>query len=196
MAEDIDFSDILRNPHFSQFTALLSVPYGSMHWRQRHPEVPFWTRVKTITKLMHDGGIAHKNLRNQFINEFTTLIVELVSADPKLFYRTEDMDWFVQTLSGEYATLTMSMLFAAASSRQTYLTPAQIAEITGTSESNWRNKAAAGEIIGAVKAGKQWLVPKMSLQAYGTAVDIPGQVIEEEEMIDPATESSSNGVAQ
>ena len=180
MAEEIKFSDILRNPHFNQFVALISVPYRSMHWRQNHPKVPFWTRIKTITKLMHDGGLAHEGIRNQFIGEFSTLIVELVDADPRLFYRIEDMDWFVEALSGEYATVTMSMLFAMASSKQTYLTPAQIAEATDTAESTWRNKAAAGEIIGAFKAGKQWLIPTTSLRAYGVTVELDGQTIDED----------------
>jgi hypothetical protein len=189
MTEEIDLSAILRNPHFSQFAALLSVPLRSMRWRQNHPEVPFWTRVQTISKLMHDGGIAHKNLRTQFIEEFTTLIVELISADQRLFYRIEDMDWFVHILSGEYATVTMSMLFAIASSKQTYLTPAQIAKHTDTAESTWRNKAAAGEIIGAFKAGKQWLIPTTSLRAYGVNVEMSGQEIEEEEMTEESRES-------
>ncbi len=184
MTEEIKYGDILRNPHFSQFVALISVPYRSMHWRQNHPKVPFWTRIKTITKLMHDGGLAHENLSNQFIGEFTTLIVELVDADPKLFYRIEDMDWFIEALNGEYATVTMSMLFAMASSRPSLVTPAQIAEATGTSESNWRNKAAAGEIIGAFKAGKQWLIPTISLQAYGVNVEIDGQILDEESEAD------------
>lgn len=181
MAEDIKFADILRNPHFSQFAALLSVPYRSMWWRKRHPEVPFWSRINTITRLMHDGGLAHKSLRDQFIEEFTTLLMELVEADQKLYYRMEDMDWFLETLSGQYATVTMAMLFAMASAKQTYLTPMEIAEATNTSESNWRNKAAAGEIIGAFKAGKQWLIPTTSLRAYGVSVEIPGQVVEEDE---------------
>ncbi|MCE7937761.1 MAG: DNA-binding protein [Chloroflexi bacterium CFX6] len=44
-----------------------------------------------------------------------------------------------------------------------YLTPAEAAALTGTSESGWRNKAASGSIPGAVKKGKQWLLPRAAL---------------------------------
>ena len=47
----------------------------------------------------------------------------------------------------------------------TEMTPAQIAAATGTAESTWRNKAARGEIPGAHKAGKQWLIPRAVLRA-------------------------------
>lgn len=180
--EDIKLGDIVRNPHFAQFAALLSVPQRSLLWRKKHPDVPFWLRMRTMVKLMHDGGLAHKKLRDQFAEQFTTLIAEVSQADPKLFYRKEDMDWFLSVINGQYATLTMSMLFAYSSAKSTYATPAQIAEATSTAESTWRNKAAAGEIIGAVKLGKQWLIPLLSLRAYGINIEnIAGQDVDEEE---------------
>jgi hypothetical protein len=181
MAEEFNFLEITHNPHFSQFVALLSVPYGSMRWRQKHPEIPFWTRVKTIFKFLHDGGLAHTNLRNQFIDEFSTLITELVESDPKLFYRVEDLDWFVEMLRGEYATVTMSMLFAMASCRQSYVTPVEAAVASGLAEITWRRRCERGDVIGALLKGKQWLIPTLTLQAYGYTVETPGQVIDEEE---------------
>lgn len=42
---------------------------------------------------------------------------------------------------------------------ENYLTPDEIAERTGDAASGWRNKAAAGKIPGAIKKGKQWLIP-------------------------------------
>lgn len=44
-----------------------------------------------------------------------------------------------------------------------FLTPQEVAAATGTSDSQWRNKAAAGEIPGAIKKGKQWLLPRSVL---------------------------------
>jgi len=44
-----------------------------------------------------------------------------------------------------------------------YLTPYEIAILTDTNESTWRNKAARGELRGAVKKGKQWLIPRVAL---------------------------------
>lgn len=40
-----------------------------------------------------------------------------------------------------------------------WYTPVEAAALTGTSESGWRNRAAAGKIAGAIKKGKQWLIP-------------------------------------
>jgi hypothetical protein len=48
-----------------------------------------------------------------------------------------------------------------------YLTPAEISQITETAESTWRNKASNGEIPGAIKKGKQWLLPVSSIRNLG-----------------------------
>jgi hypothetical protein len=44
-----------------------------------------------------------------------------------------------------------------------YLTPYEIAMGTDTAESTWRNKAARGELRGAIKKGKQWLIPRSAI---------------------------------
>lgn len=41
---------------------------------------------------------------------------------------------------------------------------------SGMNESTWRNKAANGEIAGAVKKGKQWLLPVSVLRSRGIEV--------------------------
>jgi hypothetical protein len=48
-----------------------------------------------------------------------------------------------------------------------WLTPAEAAALTNTAESTWRNKAAAGQVPGAIKKGKQWLIPRAWLRAQG-----------------------------
>lgn len=47
------------------------------------------------------------------------------------------------------------------------LTPAEVAELTSTAESGWRNKCAAGAFPGAFKKGKQWLIPRSVLVDRG-----------------------------
>jgi len=59
----------------------------------------------------------------------------------------------VQALPGRAAT---DYLGAAGH----FWTPVEAARITGTAESGWRNRAAAGELPGAMKRGKQWLIPR------------------------------------
>jgi len=167
------YTDILKNPHFSQFAALLSVPYRSYQWRNQHPHIPFWLRTQELSKLLNGGGLAHPAMRDAFQEKFLKLINELRQADPRLKYSEEDIAWLIDTLQSEQASVAMSMLLAMASAKTTYATPVQIANATETNESTWRNRAASGEFVGAYKAGKQWLIPIMSLRACGITVDIP-----------------------
>jgi hypothetical protein len=51
----------------------------------------------------------------------------------------------------------------AAPPAEQWLTPAEAAELSGTSESHWRNRCAAGQVDGAFKKGKQWLIPRASV---------------------------------
>jgi|Deesub1362A_J573_1020465.scaffolds.fasta_scaffold00751_12 hypothetical protein len=40
-----------------------------------------------------------------------------------------------------------------------WLTTSEAAELTGESESTWRNRCARHDVPGAIKKGKQWLIP-------------------------------------
>lgn len=178
---EFKFSEVLDNPHFNQFVALLRRAM-SQHWRQRHPEVPSVraTLDYRLMKLAHDISKS-PIIKQDFLEEWVKLFASLIEADPRLYYRQEDMDWFLDVLDGEYATVTMSMLFAAASSRTEFVTPTQVAEATNTAESTWRNKSARGDFIGAWKVNShQWLIPVASLRAYGVTVDLSGQALDEE----------------
>jgi hypothetical protein len=106
------------------------------------------------------------------IATFTKLLTSISSADRHLSYTTDDLDWLVHLMDQdpqEYRPV-LKMLQAWFSAPDTLLTPAEVAEITVTAESTWRNKAARGEIPGAIKKGKQWLLPASVLRAQG--VDI------------------------
>lgn len=52
-----------------------------------------------------------------------------------------------------------------------WITPVEIARQTETSESYWRNAAAAGKLAGAAKKGKQWLIPRATVAAMGYEVE-------------------------
>ena len=56
-------------------------------------------------------------------------------------------------------TATAPAYVAVALIPRKYATAAEAAVFTGTSESSWRNRAAAGQFPGAVKRGKTWLIP-------------------------------------
>ena len=57
-------------------------------------------------------------------------------------------------VDGDYIELDTSVL------AELFITPAEAAALTNTAESTWRNRAAAGQVPGAVKKGKQWLLPR------------------------------------
>lgn len=154
------YTDILNHPSFQNIAATLRVPFRSTYWRQQHPDVPFWTLCNSLTDL--PGGPVHPD----WLSRWTALQVALAEADPSLVLSTEDVTWLLDWLEHEpasEATAVIAMLYAYASAPDETLTPAEIAAATGTAESTWRNKAAAGELAGAVKRGKQWLIPERIL---------------------------------
>lgn len=150
------FSDILANPHFNNLAAIIRVPFQSQGWKQqRSATVRFWTLIKEL-----DDARAEPFDKARWLVALSRLLVAITGADPTLSYTTDDLEWLVAQMDGAYAATVASMFMASFSAPDEMLTPAEIAAATGTAESSWRNKAAAGEIPGALKKGKQWLLPR------------------------------------
>src|SRR6266516_1602009 len=162
-------TEILDNPHFNQFAAILSVTMAP-GWRMRHPEVPS-TRGTIEYRLarLNRGMLKDaENIKRDFISEWTDLFTQIVESDSGLRYSIEYMGWFTEGMSGDETTarLTFSMLFAVASTRTVWLTLDKIADITGKPESTLRRHANEGKYAGARLAGKTWIVPQLSLKVY------------------------------
>lgn len=171
------YTDIIHNEHFNNLTIILNIPfhaknpYSDLHKRLK-VEVPFWTlwgNFNKVTPLDGDWNMP------QIIEAFTDLLVSVTTAAPELLWYTEDdLNWFFGTLDSEHGKVMVSLFKAWVSASHPFLTPGEVAEITGKSESNWRNRAAgqAGykPIPGCRKPGKDWLIPLAVLQAQG---DIP-----------------------
>jgi hypothetical protein len=158
------FTEITRDPRFANLTAMLRVPFGSWGWKQEHPEVPFWTLWKRFDKQV---PVEPPWNRDEALSALLDLLSSVARADEGLSYREEDLDWLVGAASGERALVVLNLLKAYATAPDETYTPAELALATGTAESSWRNKAAAGAIPGAVKRGKQWLLPRSVLLAQG-----------------------------
>lgn len=152
------YSDVLRNPHFNNLAAIVRVPFLSQTWRSEHPEVPFWKLLDEMDQVKTAQAFASN--RQEFVERFCAFLVALTTADPHLAYIEADMQWFAEVMDSEHALTIISLLFAWFSAPDTMLTPAEAAEISGMAESTWRNKAASGEVPGAIKKGKQWLLPQ------------------------------------
>lgn len=159
------YSDILKNKHFNNLAAIIRIPHLSKSWRDDHNEVTFWRLLEDLNDAKTDETFATN--RTEFVNRFCALMVELTTADPRLTYTEQDLTWLVESMDSEYALVIASLLLAWASAPDELLTPLEVAAATGTHESNWRNKAAAGEIPGAIKKGKQWLLPRSVLRSRG-----------------------------
>lgn len=165
----MQFLDVVKNEHFTNFTCLLRGPWESRAWQNQH-NIPVFARINQLSKLVFsDGQISD---RDKFVSEFLGLCTDVAKASG-VQLTTDDLGWFAATLDGPAAQAIMGLLFACISAPDTMLTPAEVATISGTAESTWRNKAAAGEILGAVKKGKQWLLPASWLLSRGVIAEIP-----------------------
>jgi len=170
------YADVLQNDHFNNLAAIFRVAFRSNYWRSKHAHVPVFTLLESF----YDVSSAEIFNSSEVLITFTSTITAIVSADSDLFYTTDDMDWFVSVLSGDpsEARAILAMFMAFYSSPDEVLTPAEVANQTGTAESTWRNKAAAGEIPGAIKLGKQWLLPVRILKMRGVNVSAEEQDID------------------
>lgn len=160
------FSEIVNHPSFQNIASALRVPFRSTAWRDEHPHMAFWTLWNALVDL--PGAIQHPD----WLCRWTALQVALAEADADLVLAEADVTWLLAWLEHEpasEATAVVTLLYVYASAPDENLTPAEIASATGTAESTWRNRAAAGEFPGAVKRGKQWLIPERILLDAVTA---------------------------
>jgi len=167
------YSDILNNNHFNNLAAIIRIPCQSEDWRRQHPEMAFWNQVDGLNKIKTEQHFAKD--RAEFVSRFCEFLTSLTETDPRLAYTADDLAWFVGAMDTPEALIISSLLFAWFSAPDTMLTPVEVASITGTAESTWRNKAASGNVPGAIKKGKQWLLPASVLRAQGIIANIPRQ---------------------
>lgn len=164
-----NFTDIIHGKEFNNLAAIFNVPFHSRRWKRDHPEVPFWSLWRDFDKVTPPGSDLNKE---QILEAFTNLLIAITEADPELaFYTEADTDWFVSVLDGSLTGVTLNLFKAWVSAAHEFLTPGELAELTGKSESNWRNRAAGQPgykpIPGCRKPGKDWLIPLAVLQAQG-----------------------------
>lgn len=163
------FADILKNPHFNNLAAICRVAanYRS-RWLDQHPESKFRFYERAAQALVFSET---PPVRAALLNAWLLLFSDLAANG--LSYTPEDLDWLVQVFDSGQAQVVLAIFCAWYTAPDTYLTPQEVADLTATSESNWRNKAAGGDIPGAYKAGKQWLLPASVLRAQGVLREIP-----------------------
>jgi len=154
----------------------------SPKWRMNHSEIPNVraTLEYRLSKLVRGYLEDATSIRDDIVKEFSALVQSIVEADPKLFYRVADYEWFIEIMDSDAATarFVLTALFAVSVSRRNFYGIEDVAQMTDESAQKWRKRAADGQIIGAFQTGKTWVIPELSLRAIG--VNVPGTAIEVE----------------
>lgn len=159
-----NYTDIINNEHFQSLAHNIRRATWSRQWQRQHGEVPFWTLMDNLDKVTPVGEALWN--RTQVVTTFTDLLGSMKVADPTMDYTTEDIEWLIGVIDDPaLAKVTIALWKAYATAPADLVTPAEAAEATNTSESYWRNRAAAGDIPGAYKKGKQWLLPRAAVES-------------------------------
>jgi hypothetical protein len=162
----MDYLNVTRDENFQRIAAFIRTA-KSTEWAQSHPESKFGFYYGNFVRLARQY---HPDLRGDLIEAYTGMTSSANEVDVMLshYVTTDAVAWFIGLLDGNRQAVktTLALLLAVASCEDTTLTPVECAAQTGTSESGWRNKAAAGLVPGARKVGKQWLIPSAWLK-YG-----------------------------
>ena len=160
------FSAILRNPHFARLCVPIRVVYHSHQWKRTHADVP----IRHLLERWEKFTFNYDHYPHEYIPALTRLLSAIAKATPRLAYQQEDLNGY-QRLLEEHGGVVAHLFGAYASGSDRFITPGQAATLGDDAESTWRNRAAAGEIPGAWKAGKQWLLPVSVIEVlYGVVV--------------------------
>lgn len=162
------YGEMFDNPSFLRFALLLRTA-EQPGWKKAHPFVDYWGKHRMLAEVLTEEYL--KSDRKVILNRFLDLTWQLGAIYPRHGYQREDVEWLVSVVESPECIAVLWTLLAFASAKQKFFTPAEIAEVTGTSESHWRKKAAGNTFFGAFKKGKMWLIPASALRLEG--VDMP-----------------------
>jgi hypothetical protein len=163
----VEFSDVLLNPHFQYFVALLRIPVCFTDWRNAHPHAEIDALVEKLTpSLAQEITLASAAIVTA---HFEALLASIHRADPRLTYQNADIAWFAQLFEHypQAIPLILGMLLAAVWSLPEVMTVSQLAAERGEPDITWRKRAQNGDIPGAYKADNRWLLPCSTLRVMG-----------------------------
>lgn len=149
------FSDIIEDVNFRAICVPIRVALHAPNWRKRHSNVNVWGLYNTLEHATEK----YAQQMEAYVPALTKLLNAIGKASPQLIISTETFAGYLRLID-DYGAVVPPMMLAYASAPDRFATPVQVADATHSSESLWRNRAAAGEIPGAIKAGKQWLLPR------------------------------------
>lgn len=143
------YSDFLENKHFRSITnAIRSILYGE-------PSAEFATARDMLIE------VTWPYIAGDWRERFAALQTVMLEKHGTSI-NVDDVQWLLNQLNtlGRPDVFVSLLMAHATAPVEELLTPVEMAELTGTAESTWRNKASAGQLPGAIKKGKQWLIPQ------------------------------------
>ena len=132
----------LSTPACQRLASLLALPRKSTAWRQTHLDVPYWALLGETEK----AAFAPVFSVESFVDALRILLRAIASTGEASQYWEKDSDWLAGQMTAvpQQARCELAAAFCSLCVTQAdYLTPAEIAEVTGTHESGWRARPRA-----------------------------------------------------
>ena len=149
-------TEFFNSPSLQRLAFVIRVGYRSQYWQKRRPRLPFKLLTNNFDRVTKsDNNWNH----DEVVAAFSQLYSRVVESDSRLYYKTEDVIWFIKQLDNENY-LAIHFMKVLWTTPHEYLTLEEVTEITTMSARTWREKAAKGRVPGATKKGKTWLIPK------------------------------------
>lgn len=160
--------DIINAPTFRLLGALLR-HMNSAAWRKKHPIAAGGQTSIAWQKLFATSGGRIGSSSSEADAAVTNMltVTNAMQADPALWglLSTDDVDWIVEHVGSKDRRLLLNMLGVLIYTEADLITADEAAEISGHSAVNWRTRAAAGSVPGAVKKSNTWLFPRPIVEA-------------------------------
>jgi len=161
------YFDLFSNASLNRLAIVIRVSIASEDWRQRHPDLTIWHDWDRVQKIIKGGW--HETETPTLIESFIEVVAGVVASDPICaLHAPEDFVWWIERAQRcDSLALNIWMAKCYLHPADDMITPAELAKLTNTAESGWRNKAHDSKIPGAIQKGKQWLLPKSALRLMG-----------------------------
>lgn len=158
--------EVMQEPGFRLYVALLHEPYHSPKWHNDHPNIDFWKLEKGVTDELAKLLLTDKPFTSALPEAIVLLTLPLY-IDAKVTNQ-ENLQWiFRLSKAHNRLPLVIPALLTAAAADPNYVSTKEIAEATGMSESPWRVKCQNGELPGAKLVGGNWIIPEYTLIRMG-----------------------------
>lgn len=158
-----DYNKIVQDPDFRRLVALLRVA-ARPHWEREHKDSKFTWLFNRFVKLVgsYTGHASHAAIKADIVTVFAQMLIEATQAQPSLgvYYTESVVAWYVSVLDGDQPHLANMLLLAYSQTEDKMIDCDDAAGIVGLAAGTIKNACASGDVPGAKKVGKTWIVPR------------------------------------